>query len=239
MNTERSLRIGVLLSGSGVYDGTEIQEGVFTLLEIERHGGNVICFAPNAPQYHVINHLTGEVMDETRNCLVEAARIARGNVHDVATAKAEELDALVLPGGFGAAKNFTTWAIDGPDTEIREDVKAIIRTMVYAEKPVVALCMAPTAVAKALEGTWHQAHLTVGTTDEASPYDIAGISAGMEKVGARAHMNTVREITVDASNHIITAPCYMMEATITEVAENVRQAIDALFAMLEVEADHV
>ena len=239
MTTERPLRIGVLLSGSGVYDGTEIQEGVFTLYEIERHGGSVICFAPDAKQYHVINHQTGEELDETRNCLVEAARIARGNVHDVATARAEDLDALVLPGGFGTAKNHTTWALNGPDGAIRDDVKALVVAMADAGKPIVGLCMAPTTIAKALEGTRHAAHLTVGTTDEASPYDIAGISAGMEKVGARAHMNTVREITVDASNHIITAPCYMMEATITEVAENVRQAIDALFAMLEVEVDHV
>ena len=239
MNSEHAPRIGVLLSGSGVYDGTEIHEGVFTLLEIERHGGQAACFAPNGPQHHVVDHTTGNDMDESRNMLVEAARIARGQISDVAGVLADDLDALVIPGGFGTAKNHTNWALNGPDGTIRDDVKSLIVAMVEAGKPVVGLCMAPTTIAKALQDSDVQAHLTVGTTEEASPYDIAGISAGMEQVGARSHMNSVREVTVDATNNIITAPCYMMEASITQVANNIRQAMDALFAMLEVETENV
>ncbi len=239
MSLASAPRIGVLLSGSGVYDGTEIQEGVFTLLEIARHGGQAVCLAPNAPQHHVVDHLSGAETTETRNCLVEAARIARGQISDVAMVHAADLDALVMPGGFGAAKNLTTWAFSGPDGNIRHDVGTLIADMVRAGKPVVGLCMAPVVIAKALQGTEYQAHLTVGTTEEPSPYDIAEISKGMDQTGARSHMNSVREITIDATNNIITAPCYMMEASITEVADNVSQAITALFAMLETTADHV
>ena len=119
-----SYRIGVLLSGNGVYDGSEIHESVFTLLAIDEHGGDAVCMAPNINQYHVVNHLDGNEMKETRNVLVEAARIARGAISDLADMKAAELDALVIPGGFGAAKNLTKWAFNGPDGAINSDVKA-------------------------------------------------------------------------------------------------------------------
>jgi enhancing lycopene biosynthesis protein 2 len=227
--------IGVLLSGCGVYDGSEIHEAVFTLYELARHRFDVVCLAPDAQQAHVINHITGEPTEDSRNTLVESARIARGNITALDKSNLSTLDALVLPGGFGTAKNHTTWAFDGPASTIREDVRNAIQVFVAAGKPVVGLCMAPTTIAKALEGTNVQAHLTVGTPDEPSPYDIAAISAGIEQVGARAHFNSVREITVDASNHIISAPCYMMDATITEVRENVAMAMDALAAMLSAE----
>ncbi len=230
-----SYKIGVLLSGNGVYDGAEIHESVFTLLAIDENRGEAVCMAPNIDQHHVVNHLTGEEMDEKRNVMVEAARIARGAVSDLAEVKADGLDALVIPGGFGAAKNLTKWAFSGPDGEINADVKRIINEFVAAKKPVVGLCMGPTVIAKALEGAGLKERLTVGTTEEASPYEIAAISAGMEKTGAVAEMRTVREIAVDKENRIITAPCYMMEASITEIRENIKQAIDQLFEMLESE----
>lgn len=228
-------KIGVLLSGNGVYDGSEIHESVFTLLAIDENRGEAVCFAPNINQHHVVNHISGEEMDEKRNVLTEAARIARGVISDLAEVSSEGLDALVIPGGFGAAKNLTKWAFNGPDGEINADVKRIINDFAQAKKPIVGLCMGPTVVAKALEGAGLKQHLTVGTTEEVSPYEIAAISGGMEKVGAVAEMKSIREISIDEDNKIITAPCYMMEGSITDVRNNIKQAIDQLFEMLEEE----
>lgn len=228
-----SYKIGVLLSGNGVYDGSEIHESVFTLLAIDENKGEAVCMAPNVEQHHVVNHITCDEMDEKRNVLVEAARIARGAISDLAEVKASDLDALVIPGGFGAAKNLTKWAFSGPDGDIDPEVKRIINEFVTAQKPTVGLCMGPTVIAKALEGANLNERLTVGTTEETSPYEIAAISAGMEKTGAVAEMKSIREISVDAKNRIITAPCYMMEASITDVRSNIKQAIDKLFDLLE------
>lgn len=228
-------KIGVLLSGNGVYDGSEIHESVFTLLAIDENRGESICMAPNVMQHHVVNHITGDEMPEKRNVMIEAARIARGAISDLADLKADELDALVIPGGFGAAKNLTKWAFSGPDGEINSEVKRIINEFVSAKKPVVGLCMGPTVIAKALEDAGLKEHLTVGTTEEPSPYEIDAINSGMEKTGAVAEMKTVREILVDDDNRIITAPCYMMDASISDIRENIKQAIDQLFEMLESE----
>lgn len=226
-------KIGVILSGCGVYDGSEIHEAVFTLLSIDEYGAEAVCFAPDMEQHHVINHLTGEEMPEKRNVLVEAARIARGDIQPLSRFNASELDGLVIPGGFGAAKNLTTWAFSGPDGEIHPEVKAAIVAMVAAGKPVAGLCMGPTVIAKALENSDIKAVLTVGSTSAPSPYDIAAISAGMEKAGAIAEQHTVSEIAVDQEYKIITAPCYMMEASISQVRDNIRQAVDKLFDFLD------
>jgi enhancing lycopene biosynthesis protein 2 len=220
-------KVGVILSGCGVYDGSEIHESVFTLLAIDELGAKAVCFAPDANQHHVVNHLNGEEMKEQRNMLVEAARIARGDIRPLSEFNASELDALVIPGGFGAAKNLTKWAFSGPDGEIRGDVENAIRSMVESQKPVCGLCMGPTVIAKALEGTEIHATLTVGTTQQKSPYEIGAIGQGMEKAGAKPVMKSVHEIAVDETYKIVSAPCYMMEARISEVRNNIFQAIDA------------
>lgn len=225
-------KIGVLLHGSGVFDGSEIHESVFTLLAIAEAGAEAVCFAPNVNQHHVLNHTTGEEMPETRNVLVESARIARGNIKDIADIQASELDGLVMPGGFGTAKNITKWAFEGPNGPILESVKNLIVELVAQGKPIAGLCMSPTTIAKALEGTAYHAHLTVGTPNEASPYEIAAISAGMESIGQVATMASVREIVVDEKLKIVTAPCYMMEANIVEVRDNIKQAVDALITLM-------
>lgn len=226
------MKIGVIFSGSGVYDGTEIQEGVFTLLSIKKVGAEAVCFAPDMEQHHVVNHITGEEMQEKRNVLVESARIARGDIQALDNFNASQLDALVLPGGFGAAKNLTKWAFSGPDGEIHHQVKVAISNMVKAGKPVAGLCMGPTVIAKALEESGVTPTLTVGTTDQASPYEIDAISQGMEKTGATAVMKTIEEISVDEENKIVTAPCYMMEADILQVRNNIQKAIDALVKLV-------
>jgi len=226
------MKIGVLLSGNGVFDGSEIHESVFTLLAIDENDAEAVCFAPNIDQHHVLNHITGDEMEESRNVLIESARIARGNIKDLKEISAEDIDALVVPGGFGAAKNLTKWAFKGPDGEILPDVKRIINEMVHHGKPVCGLCMGPTVIAKALEGSGVNASLTVGSNEAASPYEIDAISAGMEKTGATAIMKKVSEIMVDESNKIVTAPCYMMEATISQIRNNVKMAIDQTIKLI-------
>jgi enhancing lycopene biosynthesis protein 2 len=226
------MKIGVLLSGNGVFDGSEIHEAVFALLAIDENNAESICLAPDIDQHHVLNHITGEEMKESRNVLLESARIARGNIKDLKDITAEAIDALILPGGFGAAKNLTTWAFQGPDGEILPDVKRIINEMLQSGKPVCGLCMGPTVIAKALEGTGVNASLTVGTTAAPSPYEIDAISAGMEKTGAKAVMKDISEIMVDDENKIVTAPCYMMEATISQIRENVKMAVDKTIQMI-------
>jgi enhancing lycopene biosynthesis protein 2 len=226
------MKVAIIFSGSGVYDGTEIQEGVFTLLSLKKAGAEAVCFAPDIDQHHVINHLTGDEMPEKRNVLVESARIARGEIRSMEQFNAAELDALVIPGGFGAAKNLTKWAFSGPDGEINPQVRDAIVAMVQAKKPIAGLCMGPTVIARALKGTGIEATLTVGTTAKASPYEIEAISGGMEKAGAKAVMKTVDEIAVDEENKIVSAPCYMMEADILQVRNNVQKTIDALIDLI-------
>ena len=226
------MKVAVLLSGSGVYDGTEIQEGVFALLALNQQGVEVQCTAPNVNQHHVVNHISGEEMQESRNVLIESARIARGEIVPVEDINVSDFDGLVIPGGFGTAKNHTKWAFSGPDGEIVPAVKELILSFVKAGKPIAGLCMGPTTIAKALEGSGISARLTVGSNSEASPYEIEAISQGMEKTGAVAEMKTVREILIDDKNKIVSAPCYMMEASISEIHDNIQQAIDAFTKLL-------
>lgn len=228
------MKTGVLLSGCGVFDGSEIHEATFALLAIDELGAEAVCMAPDIMQHHVLNHITGEEMEEQRNVLLESARIARGNIKNLSEIHADDLDALVLPGGFGAAKNLSKWAFSGPGGEINPEVSRIIREMHSAHKPICALCIAPTAIAKALEGSGVQASLTVGTTEGSSSNDIKGVMEGMERIGARAVMHSVSEIEVDEENKIVTAPCYMMDASISQIRANVKMAIEKL---LELAAD--
>ncbi|MBK6524734.1 MAG: isoprenoid biosynthesis glyoxalase ElbB [Crocinitomicaceae bacterium] len=219
------MKIGILLSGCGVYDGAEIQETVLTMLAIKESGHDYVCISIDKPQHHVINHLNGEVMNESRNMLVEAARIARGEIKNIMETGPAELDALVIPGGFGSAKNFTKWAFSGPDGEILPEVKLFLVNLVNVGKPICALCVSPVVLAKALEGSIFHANLTLGSDKETSPYDIPGFNEGIEKVGATATMKTVREVLVDTKNKIVSAPCYMMDATIVEIRNNIKAAI--------------
>lgn len=222
------MKIGLLLSGCGVYDGAEIQEAVFAMLAIEEIGAEVVAISIDQPQHHVVNHLNGEEMNEQRNMLVEAARIARGNVKDIQSIAPSDIDALVIPGGFGSAKNFTNWAFNGPEGEILPEIKLLIVNMVNIGKPIAALCVSPVVIAKALQDSSINARLTIGTNEESSPYDIQGFSDGLSAVGAETVMKTVREIQIDTTNKIITAPCYMMDASLIEIRNNIKMAIDAL-----------
>jgi enhancing lycopene biosynthesis protein 2 len=222
------MNIGVLLSGCGVYDGAEIQESILTLLSIEEIGATAVCISVNKPQHHVINHLTGEEMNESRNMMIESARIARGDVKNILEVNPADIDALVIPGGFGSAKNFTDWAFNGPDGNILPEVKLLLVNLINIGKPIAALCVSPVVLSKALEDSNLSAKMTIGTDKEDSPYDIKGFSSGIEKVGTTVKMKSVREILIDTENKIVTAPCYMMEASILDVRKNIRSAIEAL-----------
>lgn len=222
------MKIGVLLHGSGVYDGTEIQEAVLSLLALEEAGYEYVCLAPDKNQHHVINHLTGDEMAETRNVMIESARIARGKIESLAVSHVDTIDALVMPGGFGTAKNITNWAFAGAEGTIDPLVRDFIVALVKAKKPIVALCMSPTTVAKAVQESGISAKLSVGTTAAKSPYGIADISTGIESTGASALMETIQEIAIDEENKIICAPCYMMEASLLDVRKNISQAIQQM-----------
>lgn len=226
------MKIGVLLSGCGVYDGAEIQEAVLTLLAIDELGAEAVCISVNKNQHHVINHLTGEEMNESRNMLIESARIARGNVKDIAEVEPADLDALVIPGGFGSAKNFTNWAFSGPEGTVLPEVKLLIVNLVNIGKPIAALCVSPVVVSKALEGSDITSLMTIGSDQEGSPYDIGGFSAGLQQTGAKTEMKTIREICIDSANKIVTAPCYMMDASISEVRKNIQAALEAVCKLM-------
>jgi enhancing lycopene biosynthesis protein 2 len=172
-------------------------------------------------------------MSESRNMMVEAARIARGNVKEIKEIQPSDIDALVIPGGFGSAKNFTTWAFDGPNGNIRSDVKLLLVNMINVGKPIVALCVSPVVLAKALEGSSVKLNLTIGSSLEASPYEIPSFEAGLKATGASTEEKTIREILVDIENKVITAPCYMMDASILEIRNNIQQAIQALKELLD------
>ncbi|MBI1315588.1 isoprenoid biosynthesis glyoxalase ElbB [bacterium] len=227
------MRFAVLLHGCGVYDGTEIQEAVLTYLAISEAGHEYFSVAPNWNQHHVLNHLDGSEMPESRNVLVESARIARGAIRPLETLHSEEYDILALPGGFGTAKNLTDWAFHGPDSHIREEVKEAIVATLKARKPILALCMSPTTVAKALEGTGIHPKLSIGTPHQPSPYDISGIAGGIERLGGNHENHGLDSVSIDAQNRIVSAPCYMMTAGISEVWRNIRLGVKAVLSLVQ------
>ena len=165
-------KVGVLLSGCGVFDGTEIHEAVLTLLFLDRKGIEIVCMAPDIKQAHVVNHLTQEEMKETRNVLLESARIARGEIKNLKDVKSADLDALIIPGGFGAAKNLSEFAFKGPGGAVNADVKRLLDEMLSDEKPIGAICIAPATVGMALKD--RSPTLTVGMHEESSGPGIDG-----------------------------------------------------------------
>jgi len=221
-------KVAVLLSGCGVYDGSEIHESVLTLLSLANAGLDYECFAPDKDQHHVINHRTGEPMEETRNVLTESARIARGEIKPLNELSVEAFDALVIPGGFGTAKNHTKWAFEGPAGAIDTEVRDAIRSFHAAGKVITAFCMAPTTVAKAFEGTEVHAQLSVGTTEESSPYEIEAITDGMKSIGSIPNMVSKADYSYDEENRIFCSPCYMMDMGIAELAASIDRTIQVM-----------
>ena len=213
-------KFAIVLSGCGVFDGAEIHEATMSMLAVKQQGAEYEIFAPDIPQYHVVNHLTGEVMDESRNVLIESARIARGKIKDLKEYKAEDFDALLFPGGFGVAKNLCTFAIDGVDFKVNEEVKRVVLETVEQKKPIGALCIAPVLIAKVLEG----AKVTIGQ-DPATAADI-------EKMGG-THVNTGHgEVVHDTRYNVFTTPCYMLDATIVDIHDGAQNVVKAMLETL-------
>lgn len=216
-------KIGVILSGCGRFDGAEIHESVITLLALDRGGAEAVCFAPDVDQMHVIDHLAGEPTEETRNVLVESARIARGAISDVASARAEDLDGLMLPGGFGAAKNLCDFAVAGSEARPNPDVARIVVEMMRASKPVAAICIAPALIAAICRDAGIECSVTIGT-DEETAEAIRAMGAGHEDC-------PVAEFHVDEANKLITSPAYMLAGSISEMAEGIERTVEELLRL--------
>ena len=213
-------KIAVILSGCGVYDGAEIHEATLSLLAIARQGSSYSIFAPNVEQHHVINHMTGDEMPETRNVLIESARIARGNIADLKDYNPADFDALLLPGGFGAAKNLSSFTFEGPDCSVNPDVDKAIVDTVKAEKPIGALCIAPAVIVRILK----DAEVTIGQD--------SGTAAAIEKMGGK-HTNTTHgEIVVDEKYKLVTTPCYMLDANIEQIYAGATNVVKKLAELI-------
>ena len=215
-------QIAVLLSGCGHQDGAEIHEATLTLWAIHKNGADYRCFAPNIMQHHVLNHITGQEMDEQRNVLIESARIARGKVEDLALFDAAAVDALVIPGGVGAAKNLCTYAFDGPQCTVNNDVEQVVRAMHEAGKPIGALCIAPVLLARILGDVT----LTIGQDEETA--------AQIQDMGATHAPTGIGEIAVDQENKIVSTPCYMLDSRVDQIADGADALIQALLGFLKI-----
>jgi enhancing lycopene biosynthesis protein 2 len=218
----REKRVGVILAGSGYLDGSEIQEATLTLLFLDKRGAKVTAMAPDVRQMHVVDHLQGEPAgSEPRNVLHEAARITRGAIVDVKTVKAEDLDALIIPGGYGAAKNLCTFATEGVKLEVNPDVERLVRDMAAAGKPLGFVCIAPVIAAKVLGAK--KVKLTIGN----DPATAAALNA----LGAIHVDAPVDQIVVDEKNRVVSTPAYMLGPTIAPVAAGIERLVGAVLEM--------
>lgn len=213
-------KFAVVLSGNGVFDGAEIHEATLTLYAISRKGGEYEIFAPDIPQHHVVNHITGEEMDETRNVLIESARIARGKIKALSEFSGRDFDALILPGGFGAAKNLSTFAFDGVNCKVNPDVEKAIKEMISLGKPVGALCISPVILAKILGDV----ELTIGQDP--------GTAEAVLNMGATHTGTSHGEVVVDSKHKVVTTPCYMLDATIAQIGEGAENVVDAMMKLM-------
>ena len=212
-------RVAVVLSGCGVFDGAEIHESVLTLLALNRRGVEYQCFAPDVPQRHVVNHITGAEMDETRNVMVEAARIARGAILPLADYNPAEFDAIMFPGGFGAAKNLCSFAFDGPNCTVEPSTERAILATKAAGKPIGALCISPALMVKVLGNV----SVTIGSDP--------GTAEAIEAMGGD-HMETTHGgVVVDREARLATTPCYMLEATVSQIADGADNVVAAVLEM--------
>jgi enhancing lycopene biosynthesis protein 2 len=209
-------KFAVILSGCGVYDGAEIHEATLTLYAIKKNGADYEVFAPNINQHHVINHLTGKEMQETRNVLVESARIARGKISDLKDFNPHNFNAIILPGGFGAAKNLSSFAFDGPTCKVNSDVEQAIVLSHKAGIPIGALCISPVLLAKIVKG----AELTIGQDN--------GTAEAIEAMGAKHKKSNHGDVTIDEKNKIFTTPCYMLDADIAQIGEGTENIVKAM-----------
>jgi enhancing lycopene biosynthesis protein 2 len=211
-----------VLSGCGVYDGSEIHEAVLTLLAVNRAGAQAVCFAPDKPQLHVINHLSGDEMLEKRNVLVESARIARGNIQPLSLADADRLDALIVPGGFGAAKNLSNFANEGAECRVDENLCELTREMYKAHKPIGFICISPALLPKIID---QPVRLTIGNDPD--------LGEVIDAMGGEPVVCPADDIVVDLENKIVTTPAYMLAGSIGEVAKGIDKLVSRVLDLAE------
>lgn len=212
-------KFAIVLSGCGVYDGSEVHEATLSMYAIARNKCTYEIFAPDVQQHHVVNHITGEEMNEKRNVLIESARIARGSIRPLNEFKASEFDILLMPGGFGAAKNLSTYAVDGANLSVNEEVAASVKAMVDQQKPIGALCISPVILAKVLGDV----KLTIGS-DETTKNDIVAIGS--------EHVDTTHgQVVVDKKYKVATTPCYMLDATIDQIGDGAENVVKKLIEL--------
>ncbi|CAE6950424.1 MULTISPECIES: isoprenoid biosynthesis glyoxalase ElbB [Pseudomonas] len=215
-------KVAVILSGCGVYDGAEIHESVITLLRLDQRGALVQCFAPDIEQMHVVDHFSGDETGETRNVLVESARIARGEIKDVRELHAADYDALIIPGGFGAAKNLSDFAIAGANCTVQPDVLKAAQGFVSAQKPVGLMCIAPAMAAKIFgQGIT----CTIGKDEETA--------AALTKMGAVHQECEVSEIVEDSQHKLVTTPAYMLAQSISQAASGIYKLVDRVLELAQ------
>lgn len=217
---DQEYTIGIVLSGSGSEDGSEIHESVLAMLAIDLLGAKYLCFAPDIPQTLVVNHLTNKPVQEKRNVLIESARIARGKINPLSDIDTRALDAVIFPGGFGAATNLSSFGTNGASYTVNADVERVIEEMVEQKKPIGALCIAPVLLAKTLG----KVTITIGQDKE-----IAEILSTF----GTAHTNTKqREITIDYDHKIVTTPCYMLDSRISEVYDGITKLVQNIIKLI-------
>jgi enhancing lycopene biosynthesis protein 2 len=217
----RKKNFAVILSGCGHQDGAEIHEATLTLWAIHKNGAEFQCYAPDIKQHHVLNHITGQEMNEKRNVLIESARIARGKIASLATFSPESADALIIPGGFGAAKNLSSYAFDGAKCTVNNEVATAVKAIHAAGKPIGALCIAPVILAKVLGDVT----LTIGQDP--------GTADNLAAMGARHQPTLHGEIVVDRERKIVSTPCYMLNSRIDQVAEGADKLVQAMLEMMD------
>lgn len=217
-------KVGVLLSGCGVNDGAEIQESVITMLALDRAGVEMVLMAPNIDQMHVINHYTGQEMNEFRNVLVESSRIARGNIKDIVEVSGNDVDALIIPGGFGVTKNLCDYAMAGPECSINPDVYRLVTEVHLLQKPIGAICIAPAMMAKILSEQDESAKMTIGS-DKTTASDI-------KAMGSTHVLCSVSEMIVDKEKKMVSTPAYMEALSIKEAAEGIEKLVAKVLEMV-------
>lgn len=226
------LKVAVVLSGCGVYDGAEVTEAVSTLIHLTSLGIKVSCFAPDAPQMHVVNHLTGEVEEGVqRNSMVEAARITRGKVSPLSELRVQDVDGIIFPGGFGAAKNLCNYAVSGPEMTVNPEVEKVITAAHAAKKPLSFMCIAPVLAARLLPGV----NLTVGGDKEADgTWPFAGTAAHIDAMGAKHEVTDHDSVTIDSENLVTSGSAYMKgTAEACEVFDNIGTLVDAFVEQMD------
>lgn len=217
-------RVAVILCGSGYRDGSEIREAVATLWSLSQEHSKVQCFAPDAPQADVVNCLTGETLaHEHRNMLVEAARIARGDIKSLSLLNESDFDAVIIPGGFGAAKNLCDFASKGSQGKVRSDVEKVLHAFFEKKKPIGAICIAPAIVALSLRGK--NLNLTVGAAGETAQE--------IEKCGHHHVPTKVTECQVDSQNKIVTTGAYMFgTAPLHDVFSGIQKCVQEVLKLI-------